>query len=144
MSRRLAREKAMQCLFSIFVGNNPLEEAIDILEDEILAEQDIKFAETLVRGVMQHLNELDAIYNPFLKDWQNDRLANVDRTLLRIAVYEMHHSDGIPPTVSINEAVELAKVFGSDESSKFVNAVLDNVRKQLVKETEDSDELLGD
>ena len=137
MSRRLAREKIMQCLFSITVGNNAPEEAIELFDDDELTEQDQDFAKGYILEIIEHLKELDALYKPYLKDWQLERLANVDRTLLRMAVYEMRYKADIPVSVTINEAVELAKVFGSDESSKFVNAVLDNLRKETTKENEE-------
>lgn len=136
MSRRIAREKVLQSLFSITVGKTPVEAAQKIIEEEELVEKDKEFARNILHEVLQHLTEIDALYVPYLKDWQMERIANVDRTLLRMAVCEMLYLKGIPATVSINEAVELAKVFGGDESPKFVNAVLDNVKKELFKETE--------
>lgn len=138
MSRRLAREKVLQCLFSIEVGKNNPEEALLVMDEEELAQQDRVFAENVVYGVLEHLVELDGIYVPFLKDWQLERIANVDRILLRIATYEMNYLKDIPHAVSINEAVELAKVFGGEETPKFINAVLDNVKNNITTGAEES------
>ena len=140
MSRRIAREKVLQVLFSITVGKTPVEVAQKIIEEEELVEKDKEFARSILHEVLQHLTEIDTLYVPHLKDWQMERIANVDRTLLRMAVCEMLYMKGIPATVSINEAVELAKIFGGDESPKFVNAVLDNVKKELFKEIENGKE----
>lgn len=132
MSRRLAREKILQCLFGITVGNNNPQTSLQYFQEEDISKSDLEFIENTVNGVVEHLADIDGFYVPFLKDWQFERLANIDRTILRIAVYEMRYLTSIPPTVSINEAVELAKVFGGDESPKFINAVLDQVKSTIV------------
>lgn len=132
MSRRLAREKILQCLFGITVGNNNPQIALEYFQEEDISKEDLVFIESTVKGVIEHLADIDGFYVPFLKDWQLERLANIDRTILRIAVFEMRYLASIPPTVSINEAVELAKVFGGDESPKFINAVLDQVKNAII------------
>lgn len=132
MSRRLAREKILQCLFGITVGNNNLETALEYFQEEDISKVDMEFIDNAVNGVIKHLTEIDAFYAPFLKDWQPERIANVDRTILRMAVYEIRYLSDIPVTVSINEAVELAKIFGGDEAPKFINAVLDQVKNATV------------
>lgn len=144
MSRRIAREKVLQAVFSVTVGKTPIDYAIEIIDDEDFPEQDKQFARNYLHGLLEHLAELDTKYVPFLKDWQLERLANVDRSLLRMAVYEMLYLKDIPANVTINEAVELAKIFGGEESPKFVNAVLDSVNKEIRRESEETHALSGD
>lgn len=100
------------------------EEAID----------DKAFVETLVKGVIEQMADLDGKLQPIAPDWPIDQIARVDRTILRIGIYELLHSASIvPPKVAINEAVELAKAFGSENSSKFVNGVLGTAYRTLIE-----------
>jgi N utilization substance protein B len=87
--------------------------------------------EELVRGVMEHKQEVDSMISRFAENWTIVRMASVDRNVLRLGVYEMLHRHDIPPVVSINEAVDLAKYFNSAESGRFVNGILDRVRKEI-------------
>lgn len=90
-----------------------------------------QFAEELARGVIAHHREIDPLIAQHAENWEIDRMGAVDRNAMRIAVFEMLHRDDIPPVVSINEAVELAKAYSSIESGKFVNGILDRIRKGL-------------
>ncbi|RWZ60116.1 transcription antitermination factor NusB [Halobacillus fulvus] len=121
MKRRTAREKAFQALFQI--GNSEIEanEAIQhVLEG---AEVD-PFLHDLVHGVISNQQELDPWIADHLDNWSFDRLPKVEKTALRMAAYEMKHTEDVPNQVAINEAVELAKIFGEQDSGKFVNGVL--------------------
>ena len=89
------------------------------------------FAEELARGVIAHHAEIDPLIAKYAENWEIDRMGTVDRNAMRIAVFEMLFRDDIPPVVSINEAVELAKAYSSIESGKFVNGILDRIRKGL-------------
>ena len=89
------------------------------------------FAEELARGVIDHHKEIDPLIAKYAENWEIDRMGTVDRNAMRIAVFEMLYRDDIPPVVSINEAVELAKAYSSSESGKFVNGILDRIRKGL-------------
>ena len=121
MSRRLAREKALQMLFQMDVGHSPLETAKMTLEEETdMSPLDKSFALNLVQGTRNCLGELDQYINKYSTEWDIERLANVDKNLIRMALYEIKYLSDIPPSVSINEAIELAKVFGSEESGKFI------------------------
>lgn len=134
LSRRLAREKAMQILFQIDVGKNDKDFAIQSVLDEAvsLSKKDETYIYGLVNGVCYYLDEIDEHIRGFALDWDLERLANVDRNILRIAIYEMKFlNEEIPWVVSINEAVELAKKFSTIESSKYVNGILDRFKKQL-------------
>jgi len=93
-----------------------------------------RFAEETVRGVLGHWEEIDACLGRHCENWDVDRMGIVDRNVMRIAVYEMLWREDIPPVVSINEAVDLAKMYSSVESGRFVNGVLDRIRKGLPRD----------
>ena len=91
------------------------------------------FADPLIRGALEHRNEADAVITQHAKNWDLHRIAAVDRNILRLAIYEMLHREDIPPVVSINEAVDVAKKFSTQDSGKFVNGILDKVRGELMR-----------
>jgi N utilization substance protein B len=91
------------------------------------------FAEPLIRGAVEHRDESDGIIKKHAKNWELHRIAAVDRNILRLAIYEMMHRDDIPPVVSINEAVDIAKKFSTQDSGKFVNGILDKVKGELMR-----------
>lgn len=91
------------------------------------------FADPLIRGVIENRPKLDAEIMKFAKNWDLHRMAVVDRNILRLAIYEMLHREDIPPVVSINEAVDIAKMFSTDDSGRFVNGILDKVRQELMR-----------
>lgn len=128
MKRRTAREKALQALFQVNVSDTDPNEAIEHALDE--AKQD-PFMNNLVFGTIEHSKELDELISPHLVNWTIDRLANIDKTILRMAAYELKYEQDIPANVTIDEAVELAKAFGDDQSSKFVNGVLSKIKQNL-------------
>lgn len=123
MKRREAREKALQTLFQIELNEMSLDQAIkNIMEDE----QD-DYMEKLVEGVMANKAEIDAIIEPNLDNWRMDRLSKVDLSLLRLSVYEINYLDDVPNRVSLNESIEIAKIYSDEKSSKFINGVLANI-----------------
>jgi N utilization substance protein B len=95
---------------------------------------DTEFITTLVKGVSKQTAELDATLQPVAPEWPIDQIARMDRIILRIGLYELENDQGVPPKVVINEAVELAKAFGGDNSSKFVNGVLGTLLRQKLGE----------
>ncbi len=101
--------------------------------------EDREFIKTLVEGVIAQQDALDAILQPVAPDWPIDQIARMDRIVLRMGVYELLHEPSTPHKVAINEAVELAKAFGSDNSSKFVNGVLGTVQRQQHPDEEPSE-----
>ncbi|KZZ86251.1 transcription antitermination factor NusB [Bacillus sp. SJS] len=128
MNRRAAREKALQALFQIDVSQIDPADALQHAFDE---EEVNSFTKDLVTGTISNLEEIDSLITPHLVNWKLERLANVDRGILRLAAYEMKYETDIPASVSIDEAIELAKAFGDDQSSRFVNGVLSNIRKDI-------------
>ena len=91
------------------------------------------FADPLIRGTLEHREESDSIIKKHAKNWDLHRIAAVDRNILRLAIYEMNHREDIPPVVSINEAVDIAKKFSTQDSGKFVNGILDKVKGELMR-----------
>lgn len=140
-NRHLGRIIALQSLYEYEFRVQCEDGSVSI--EEVLARNverykdtvdDTKFIEQLVHGVVKNLTELDAIIQPIAPEWPIEQIARVDRTILRMAIYELRDAgDIVPPKVAINEAVELAKAFGSDNSSKFVNGVLGTAYRALVE-----------
>ncbi len=91
------------------------------------------FAEPLIRGTLQHRAAIDEHIKRHVKNWELHRIATVDRNVMRLAIYEMLHREDIPPVVSINEAVDIAKKFSTHESGKFVNGILDKIKGELMR-----------
>lgn len=115
--------------------NDILSRNLDRYETTI---DDKDFVEKLVKGVLDEKDDLDAKIQPIAPDWPIDQIAKIDCNILRIGLYELlHQAKQIPPKVAINEAVELAKAFGSDNSSKFINGVLGTAYRTLVEDSTD-------
>jgi len=91
------------------------------------------FADPLIRGTLEHRDECDEIIKKHAKNWDLHRIATVDRNVMRLAIYEMLYREDIPPVVSINEAVDIAKKFSTHDSGKFVNGILDKVKGELLR-----------
>ncbi|AXI31330.1 N utilization substance protein B [Priestia megaterium] len=130
MKRHTARQKALQALFQHDLGQT---EPMEAIGNVVQNEKSDQFLESLVLGVVEHQQEIDELLRNHLEKWTLDRVATVDRVILRIAVYEMKYEEEIPTSVTLNEAIELAKTFGDDQSSKFINGVLSKVLKALSK-----------
>ncbi len=129
MNRRLARELALQTLYSVEVGRHePAQALADVAEGADLGE-DRAFVRDLVLGTLESSEECDSVIVPLLQGWTIERLPTLDRLLLRMGVYELRHRPETPPAVVINEAVELAKKFSTEDSGRFVNGVLDRASK---------------
>ena len=91
------------------------------------------FSDALIRGALEHREECDALIKKHAKNWDLHRIAAVDRNVMRLAIYEMLHREDIPPVVSINEAVDIAKKFSTHDSGKFVNGILDKIKGELMR-----------
>jgi transcription antitermination protein NusB len=91
------------------------------------------FAEPLIRGVLEHRDAIDEKIKSHAKNWDFHRIAAVDRNIMRLAIFEMLHREDIPPVVSINEAVDIAKRFSTQDSGKFVNGILDKIRGEILR-----------
>ncbi len=128
-NRRLGREQALQALYSMDVGRR---EPADVLSDVIGDNADAQhrtFVRELVLGTLDYRQEADRIVSPLLEGWALERLPTIDRLLLEMGTYELRRCAGTPAAVAINEAVELAKRFSTEDSGRFVNGVLSAVAK---------------
>jgi len=126
--RRKTRALALQALYEVDSAGHGVEEVVTrILDDERLPEENASFARELVRGVIQNKGKIDENIQNFAPAWPIEQMPVVDRNILRLAIFEILLDNKAPVKVAINEAVELAKTFGSDNSSKFVNGVLGSV-----------------
>jgi N utilization substance protein B len=122
----------MKALYQRDVGRGAPATTLAYLCAEDGVETDVaEFAKRLLSGVLAHLPELDRIIAGKAKEWRLDRLANVDRNILRLGVYELAFGHEVPASVAINEAVELAKVYGGPESGRFINGVLGQVAREV-------------
>ncbi len=141
--RRQARELALQVLYQMDLNRMPPDQAVDAVCASFDVPQEPRsFARLLVEGVSVHREEIDRRIEDASENWRLDRMAPVDRNILRIALYEMFYRDDIPPRVSINEAIELAKRFGTQDSRAFINGVLDKLYRAL-EGSEDSESVKG-
>lgn len=146
-NRHLGRIVALQTLYEYEFRTQSGDESV--LVDDILSRNiqryesaidDTKFVKTLVDGVLKEQPTIDSLIQPIAPDWPIEQIARIDRAILRLGVYELlHQAKAVPPKVAINEAVELAKAFGSDNSSKFVNGVLGTAYRTLVEGAENGD-----
>ena len=132
-TRRQSREAAVQILYQRDINpHEPIDDAITKFWQDQDYDADVRpFAESLARGALEKRAESDEQIRRVAENWDIDRIAAVDRNILRLAIYEMMFRDDIPPVVSINEAVDIAKKFSTRESGKFVNGILDRIRKEL-------------
>jgi N utilization substance protein B len=133
-NRRKAREDAIQVLYQLDL-NNTLTPGAGLRHFESYFNPEggpiDEFTRRLVMGVIDALKAVDSTVSKYSENWKLDRMPAVDRNILRLGVYELEHCDDIPATVSINEMVDLAKAFGSENSPAFVNGILDRVKKAL-------------
>lgn len=138
MSRKRARQIALQLLFQMDFGNDDIYPALtSLLEEEQLASRDEAYLKQVVEGVQNYRQELDNAIAYFAKGWSFERLARVDRNILRLSIFEIRYMHDIPRKVSVNEAVELAKEFGDNDSPKFINGILGSVIQYLEEDEED-------
>ena len=128
MSRRKARELALQVLFHIdFTGGDPAEvtAAVYGMQEEEIPDSVNDYVKWVVTGTLSRKDEIDLLISELARDWKLERMGGVDRAVTRMAIYEIKFGeDKVPPRAAVNEAVELAKHFGSDESGRFVNGIL--------------------
>jgi N utilization substance protein B len=133
--RRKAREYALQGLYMFELSSTPVDEIIRLgWVDHPIADNIREFAETLIRGSIEHLEEIDALIVRHSKNWKFERLSAVDKSILRISLYALLHLADIPAAVTINEGIELGKMFGGESSGQFINGILDAVRKHDLQE----------
>ena len=127
MSRREQREQIFKILFGVeFHSADELEEQIGLYMEDLgdIRKKDADYMTGKVRSIVEHMDEIDGMINQASKNWKTTRMAKAELSILRLAAYEIKYEDDIPVSVSINEAVELAKLYGSDHGPEFVNGIL--------------------
>ena len=130
--RRQARELALQFLYGYDLNRKDLDETLSDFWNVNRAPDKVRrFAGELIRGTIEQLDRVDGIIADHARNWRLDRIALVDKNILRLSIYELKFRDDIPPLVSINEAVEIAKKFSTVQSGQFVNGILDQVRQEI-------------
>ena len=131
--RRKARELALQFLYQLDVNSatDPAPYEAEFWDRHALDDDTKAFARALVHGAKANQSEIDHLISQYTEHWDLERMALVDRNLLRLAVFELLRQPDVPPKVAINEAIEIAKKFGTRESSRFINWILDRVHKEL-------------
>ncbi len=133
--RRRARELSLQMLFQHeFTGEQSDFKAVEDLDPAKKEDAEVrKFSEELVRGTLAHLDEIDQKIQLVAAHWKMSRMASVDRNIMRVAAYEILYRDDIPPAVTINEALEIAKKYSSAEAASFINGLLDKIARDSGK-----------
>ena len=131
--RRKAREVALQFLYQLDLNSDddPIPHDEEFWARHPLDDDTHAFADALVRGTKSNQAKIDHAISQFAEHWDLERMAVVDRNILRLAVYELLWTAAVPPKVAINEAIEIAKKFGTKESSRFINGLLDRIHKEL-------------
>ncbi|MBW1701102.1 MAG: transcription antitermination factor NusB [Deltaproteobacteria bacterium] len=133
--RRKARELAIQVLFNLEFSSDSPTDVFDLICEMFNSGRAIRsFSKELVLGVCKKRDELDGLIGNASKNWRLERMSRIDKCILRLATFEILFMDDIPPKVSIDEAVEIGKKFGSDGSGGFINGVLDNIYNKLVQQ----------
>ena len=132
MRRRIIREKVIQALYAKEIGGDPIEHIIEHILKDLKKNKDAhEFAKNLVIHTLNHTSEIDKVIKGKVTNWDFKRIAVLDRLILQMAICELLYFKEIPPKVSMNEAIELAKLFSTEKSGQFVNGVLDAVLENL-------------
>ncbi|MBU1147763.1 MAG: transcription antitermination factor NusB [Candidatus Omnitrophica bacterium] len=132
--RTLARECALKILYRIEISKDSVKDSMKDFWSVEKVDKEVKdFANSIVDGACENLSGIDKLISKYADNWDIKRMAVIDKNILRMGIYEMLHREDIPQKVSINEAIELAKRYGDVDSGKFVNGILDKVRKTECK-----------
>ena len=139
--RTLSREIALKVLYATEITSEPIEEALaKFWQTEAPESEEVRlYTEMLVLGVGKHMPQIDAAISSFAANWEISRMATIDRNIIRIAAFELMFLEDIPPKVSINEAIEIAKKYGDKDSGKFVNGILDRISRPKIEGSLDGD-----
>ncbi len=139
--RRKAREVALQVLFEIDALGIEAKEAIELFWRNFEAPREARtFSSRLIKGVCDKREQIDTLIATCSDNWTLNRMSRVDRNILRIAVYELLYCDDVPPKVTLNEAIDLGKDFGTENSGSFINGILDALNARLKKKDGDKDQ----
>jgi N utilization substance protein B len=133
-NRRKSREFALQVLFQLdMTKQDALQVFAQMKEHFTKKEENHEFAERIIKGIVEHSKEIDQLIEKFSENWRIDRMSIIDRNILRMALFELLYCEDIPPKVTLNEAIDLGKRFGSGESGSFINGLLDRIQNEVVR-----------
>lgn len=132
--RRKSREFALQVLYQLNITKEDANRALARFEEHFSSQGATdEFLKRLVLGVLEHCRELDRLIEQYLENWRLDRIDVIDRNILRMALFELLYCEDIPPKVTINEAIDLGKRYGSEDSGSFINGILDRIQNKVVR-----------
>jgi len=138
--RRKAREVALQVLYQLDVLKIDVKEAVELFWNNFDAPDEVRtFSSLLIEGTWLNVDEIDSLISSSSENWSISRMSKVDKNILRMAVYELLYCHDIPPKVTLNEAIDLGKVYGSENSGSFINGILDALYARLRKKDADQD-----
>jgi N utilization substance protein B len=132
--RRKSREFALQVLFQLNITKQEAITALTQFQEHFSPDGEVdEFLKRLVLGVLEHLQELDRLIEKYSENWRLDRINIIERNILRMALFELLYCEEIPPKVTINEAIDLGKRYGSEDSGGFINGILDGIQNEVVR-----------
>lgn len=132
--RRRSRESALQVLYQLDITKQDAIRAIAQWKEYISPNQERdEFVERIVLGVLKHCQEIDRLIEQYSENWRFDRMSIIDRNILRMAAFELLYCEEIPPKVTLNEAIDLGKRYGSGDSGSFINGILDRIQNEFVR-----------
>jgi N utilization substance protein B len=132
--RRKSREFALQVLYQLNITKQDVIKALTQFQEHFLSNGEAdEFLKRLVLGVLEHCQELDRLIEQYSENWHLDRINMVERNILRMALFELLYCEEIPPKVTINEAIDLGKRYGSEDSGSFINGILDRIQNEVVR-----------
>jgi transcription antitermination protein NusB len=134
--RRKSREFALQVLYQLDITRQDAIKTIAQFRDHFpKKEKKDGFAERIVLGVLEHSQEINRLIEQYSENWRFDRMSIIDRNILRMATFELLYCEDIPPKVTLNEAIELGKRYGSEDSGSFINGILDQIQNEAVQKS---------
>ena len=144
MSRKKARDNAFKCIYELeFIKDKSLDDILlNCYEENNNSEEEKQYIQMILNGVKENIEKIDSIILSKLKNWSLDRIAKIDLAILRLAIYEILYVDSIPNKVSANEAVELAKTYGNNDSKSFVNGVIEMILNGVKENIEKIDSII--
>jgi len=132
--RRKSREFALKVLYQLEITKQgALQAMVQLRENFSPEEGEDEFAKRIVLGVIEHRQEIDRLIKERSENWRLDRMTIIDRNILRIAIFELLYCGDIPPKVTLNEAIDLGKRYGSEESGSFINGILDRIQNEVIR-----------
>ena len=134
--RRKSREFALQVLYQLDITKQDVIKTLTQFQDHFSGnEERDDFMERLVLGVLEHCQEIDQLIEKYSENWRLDRMNIIDRAILRMATFELLYCEEIPPKVTLNEAIDLGKRFGSEDSGSFINGILDRIQNEAIRKS---------